>query len=201
MSKHNKRNNGRKRDLNDSKKNESLYLLIEGETELNYFNVLHKGNSIEIEFELKSKLSLELPKVKDIISEILDKGYDSDEIYFVYDTENNQRYINLFEQMKILRKKVNLIISSSCFEVWLLLHFKQLNHNQFTNADERMSELKLVHSSYIKALPEQEIKDIYLPKTSIAIRNAKIVMGAGLNQSNNHTHTNVHLLVERITQS
>ena len=201
MARFKKRNTAKKQKNSSKLTDKSFYFIVEGETEQAYIKALCRNLSIHpsrCNFKLHSKLG-NYEKFSTIYRDIR-TSHTSKEIFFVYDTENLQSEIDLFNQIKQKHPETNIIISSSCIEVWFLLHFEKLFHNQYKTADERLHELSNLSPTYIKPPNELFITENFIPKISHAINEAKKLHKQALSHNCFYTYTEFHLLISTLEE-
>jgi hypothetical protein len=91
------------------------------------------------------------------------------------------------------------IISTPCFEIWLLLHFIYTTKSYVTS--EKKSAAELVISDLIKKLPlySKSVSNWFnhlVDKQQVAIKNAKKLQEYNVKTKSTNPATNMHELVE-----
>jgi len=197
-----------------------IVIACEGKTEEEYFKLFNEKNII-----LKIKdLSIEILEKQDIkdkksapihILDLLEeyKAYyqiDSDELWMVVDRDSQN---NSKKQLEIIIDKCNklgfnIALSNPTFELWLLLHIKNISEydsttlikikqNRKINKNKRFLEREL--SNLIGGYTKGVIKpDVFLPKVKTAIKQAKQIDKSYKIRKIDNFGTTVFLLVENI---
>ena len=133
-----------------------------------------------------------------------------DEIWVFSDMDlNNDGELNE-AAIDCKKEKMNLVISTPCFEIWLLLHVSDLSQTSFDlnpifdNKRNRKAaqncelELREILGSYNKSkLPI----DKFLPFTKLAIERAQIIDNGHSDKWPTDIGTRVYKLLENIKQS
>lgn len=123
-----------------------------------------------------------------------------DEIWIVLDKDYHANMDKAFNMAK--DNKINIALSSICFEYWVLLHFEKTS-KAFRKCDEVISYIRKKHfSNYLKSDNTYiDLKD----KINIAIKNGKWIVKHNQNDINRgvkiyelSAYTDVHLLVEKL---
>lgn len=150
----------------------TILIVCEGQkTEPNYFNKLkEKYNLSNIEILKNTKPSpSSVVKVAEEKAKEYKLDMNNDVVYCVFDRDEHQDINQAFD--RIQAKNFRAILSSRCFEIWYLLHFRYTNHI-FSSYNEIKNELKRVLSGYDK---EPDDYTIFLSDENIqkATNNAK----------------------------
>jgi hypothetical protein len=193
-----RKNSSQKKRSQKSKSSKSLYVQCEGETERNYFQLLFDRDSISAEFKLKSKLNLETPIIKQEIKKLIEKGYHIDEIIYIYDSENCESQINLFKTIREFKYSPKLFITSSCFEVWFILHFQELFPNQYFSPSDRYKNLETVCPGYNKPPTKAFIIEKFIPLLDDALKNSSILFDSAIKQNIFSTYSEIHLFINSL---
>lgn len=196
MKKFNKVNKSQKKSKFETNQDSILLIVCEGETEENYLYALYAKLRISpINIIKKSTLSPSLENFKKELTRLKKDDVFEEEICFVFDTENDSERIAFFkEASKICSSK--FFISSSCFEVWLIMHFKELNYNQPVDADKRYKELQSIISSYAKAPSKQYFIENFIPNTHNAKINSSKCYKRAIKNDDFKTFSQLHLLID-----
>lgn len=177
-----------------------VFIVTEGHTEFNYLDKLRER---DLKFSIIVKKSPETHP-REIFKNCI-RGMEANQIsikdgdlaYCVFDVDNN----SVGEINEVIRhaksKKINIIISNPCMEIFFLLHYStDINH--LNNQNDVINELKK-----------------YIPKYSKTGNNwdiLKELQPTGLNNSRNHTidvkepfepthnGTNLHELLDTINK-
>lgn len=125
---------------------------------------------------------------------------NGDKIYCVFDTDvdkNKQKIIN--EAIRLaLENKIEIVISSPCFELWYRLHFSYTSKKYSTNK-ELINDLKAFIPHYEK---NKNVYEFIKNKTDDAIKNCKMLEedqvknGNIINTINCNPYTSVYKPVE-----
>ncbi len=163
----------RSRKRGHRKPRRKVIIVCEGKkTEINYFNGLKTRNSgVEIIAtygkctDPKSIIKYAEERMKSKWSIDFDEG---DGVWCAFDVDQNDDSTlkDTYEHAKT--KNIQIALSNPCFEIWFLLHYKQI-FSQITRQDTE-KELKTFIKNYEK---NQKINDILKEKLSHAINNAK----------------------------
>ncbi len=121
----------------------------------------------------------------------------------IFDLDQDQTKRSQLEAAKELakKKKVAIVTSNPCFEVWYLEHFGYTS-KPFLNSDEAIKELK-------KRLPEYKKSncdfDVLYPNTEAAIKNCeKLILfheSNGVGDEFANPRTDVHKIVRMLVES
>lgn len=177
------------RNKQNIKAKEKYVILVEGETEVLYLQMLKRNEklvSIDIKPEIPQKKKLE-DQYNQVIA--LSKVYDK--VYWIIDldiilehTKSKKNISNsLLEKFLNYKTKIDkienviLIINHPCLEIWFLIHFKTINKH-FSNCEDANKLLKKYIKDYSKnqAYFTKTNNDIYLklkPYLNTAIKNSK----------------------------
>lgn len=172
------------------KGNPTFALVVDGECEVWYFNMLHRHERGSIKINITPRIP-QKKSLKDQYESVKDQAKDSDKVFWVVDLdvilsearvaksgEENRmqefiRYRNELEKLD----NVVIITNSPCLEFWLLLHF-EFTAKKFANCDAAGKHLKKHLKDYEKsqAYFTKQGNDIYLrlkPYFATAIANAQ----------------------------
>lgn len=199
-----KRNNFKRKTSHRGFIGERFLIACEGESEKLYFeglrdamrnpiisvkiiNELHKSDPLQV--VLKAK---EVSKIKNKKSEIFEY------VWIVIDGDKEDRFAIACEYATKLG--IFVAFSNPCFELWLLLHYK--NHNGYISANQVMKLLKNENTIYDKT-NERFFKTLTMDikKVQIAITNSKqlqMIHAKNQNPMTSNPSTTVHELVEKI---
>ena len=135
---------------------------------------------------------------------------DKDHVWCIFDIDdfyNNSKH-DLLEAVKNAEKNgIKIAYANECFELWILLHFKNLNSSvqRGKNIEREIREAFKINKlgSFTK---NQKVFQILLPFQSKAIKNAKKLLPCNYNDIDwdkmlsvkGNPSTNIHLLVEEI---
>ena len=128
----------------------------------------------------------------------LNKNSEYDKVYCVIDRDQHKKFSEAIKQAK--DNKIRVIISTPCFEYWLLLHFKNTSSPYF-NCAEVITALKEHLPNYEKGQFFNAISyvEVLKPKEENAITSAKQRAGELLGVVNiyaENPYTNMHELIE-----
>jgi len=129
-----------------------------------------------------------------------------DRVACVFDRDNHASYqqaINKLESNKSKKPIYKAVVSTPCFELWLLLHFNYTTKGySYTNkksaADNLLNDLKKILPSYCKSHCKW-FNDL-ISKIDIAIKNAKQLQEHNNKTKSKNPSTNIHELVEFLLQ-
>jgi hypothetical protein len=170
---------------------QSYLFVVEGETEIWYFQMLKRNEkeiikNINLVPEIPTKKSIE--EQYEIIIKNLNVGYDK--IFWIVDLDkilensNKTKKGNLsdIEKFKnyrtdLINKKVIVVVNNPCLEFWFLLHFKYTSKS-FKDCDDLQKELKKHLKDYKKTEKyyTKNDNDIYLrlkEHLNTALENSK----------------------------
>lgn len=193
----------------------TVLIICEGQkTEPNYFNKLKEKyhlSNIEIPKNTKPSPSSVVRVAMEKVREYKLNAKNSI-IYCVFDRDEHKDIDKAFD--RIQAKNFIPILSSRCFEIWYLLHFKYTTR-VFNSYDEIKNELKqeLNLSNYDKE-PDDYTKFLNDENINSAIKNAKKLQEYCKNVlkydteieflrkicKQNLTFTNVNLIVEKMQE-
>lgn len=166
---------------------ETVLIVCEGEkTEVNYFDSLRKAyrlNTANVVIMPSEKGSAPI-SVVDYAIEVGSSTFGIDKVFCVFDRDEHNSYYQALDKInhyKLKRNAINkpkykAIISSPCFELWLLLHFTFTTKN-FSKTGNKSASENLI-AELRKYLPEyaKNEKNLFLQinrHTEVAIKNAK----------------------------
>ncbi|MDR2632932.1 MAG: RloB family protein [Treponema sp.] len=186
------------RKTNSRQLNSTYLILVEGSTELVYFQSLkedsgHFGFTVKLQ---KAKHGNPAPLIEEALKEY-EKGVYRN-IWCVYDCDvlfnnGNERFNNAYNSAK--RQGIQFAESTPCIEVWFILHFEK-PQNFYQNADAVITDLKKHISNYNKSQEWQE-KNLY---KSLKERSAQALINVAKLPALKHnvqtTATSVHELVK-----
>lgn len=148
-----KRRRGKKR-----RTNPRILILVEGETERNYFlaikqDPVYKKSLAALTIEIKKtkkQASKEMViQAEKMIEEAKNYNNKFDSVWLVFDHDNNPKRKETWTRNKATND-INLIFSAIAFEQWYILHFKK-SSKVFTNANTLIADLKNYYPNYAKA--------------------------------------------------
>lgn len=148
-----------------------IYIICEGEkTEHNYFNGFKERNSgVEI-----IPIGGQYTDPKNIV-EFAEKRIDKwsidfeygDAVWCVFDVDRNSDHVLKEANDYAISKNINVGLSNPCFELWFLLHFKDVFSS--ITCEEVIHDLKRHIKNYKKSM---SINDILKPYLSDALKRA-----------------------------
>lgn len=209
-----KRKERSKTDLRRSAEKKSPYetvlIVCEGEkTEVNYFKGLIQNerlNTANIEITHSEKGSAPISIVECAIKNA-EAREGLDRVFCVFDRDSHPSYelaINKINSYKSSRKskskpRFEVIVSSPCFEIWILLHFvyttKSYNRtDKRSSCDKVVTDLKKHISDY-----EKNIDNLYEQTKQYherAISNAEKLKNDNIQTNSTNPATNVHTLIQ-----
>ena len=173
-----------KRISKGKKINPTFYVFCEGESEKEYVNLLKRKYRIPI--EIKSKVEGSGITERSINNfKKQSPTHSKDQTFLIYDMD-----VPVVVERLSSIKNVNLILSNPCFELWLLLHYKDQKGEY--NCTQTESQLNTISGGYSKGRISSEIK-VYLEENS----QTAIIRAKGL-VVNNNPFTGVYLLLEEL---
>ncbi|NEP54905.1 MAG: RloB domain-containing protein [Moorea sp. SIO3C2] len=163
-----KSNDDLRRSRNNKEPRQYILIVVEGDTEYNYFtslNKLLKLPTTKVEL-VKGKGGSPLVIVKKACDLCNSNNYDK--IFSVFDGDKPEEYKKALEQVK--KFDITAIPSIPCFEFWFLLHY-QYNDRPFEKCKDVIFELKNNWiQDYDKAM---DIYSVLKPRLDKAIANAE----------------------------
>lgn len=170
---HNSRNRGKsndnlRRSRNNKESRQYILIVVEGDTEYNYFTSLNKFLKLpttKVEL-VKGKGGSPLVIVKKACDLCNSNNYDK--IFSVFDGDKPEEYKKALKQVK--KFDITAIPSIPCFEFWFLLHYQDTTKH-FEKCNDVIYELK---NNWIKDY--EKAKDMYSlleTKLNDAIARAK----------------------------
>jgi len=188
---------------------ESVQIICEGQTEYVYFKFLI--NFFRLNTANVSVVTGSGSAPVSIVEEGFDLAKnipDIDRVVFVFDRDDHESYeraINMVNTHRAGSKdkskpKYEVITSTPCFEIWLLLHFKCTTkaYNKSgskTAADILISDLRQHIASYQKTNVSHWIEQL-IHRTEAAIKNAQLLQEHNKKTNSINPSTNVHVLIE-----
>ena len=128
-----------------------------------------------------------------------DLGYDL--VFCVIDTDDHKNLDQALELIDVKGPPFTAIVSSPCFEFWLMLHY--VNHVKSFRATSTKSiggvvesALKKLDKSYAKGRAGAWLR--YKDKLDVAIANAKSLHKTAIATGNRNPSTEVHIVVEEM---
>jgi hypothetical protein len=185
------------RKTNNRKKNPTYLILVEGQTELIYFQNL-KETCMSDGFTVICKQANHSNPVL-LINEAFKKSESSvyDNIWCVYDCDvlhgNTENFEGVYQAA--LKQGIHFAESMPCIEVWFMLHFAQ-PRNYYQNADAVVVDLKKHIPQYGKNQEWQRrnLFKVLQERTKTALTNASRL--PPLDHDNQNTATSVPELVK-----
>jgi hypothetical protein len=108
-----------------------------------------------------------------------------DEYWCAFDVEWPKNHPNLDQAVKLAhRHDIHLAISNPCFEIWLLLHFK--NRTRWTDTDKADAESRKLDGRAGKRIDAS----VYLPNRATAARRAAVLAAMHEKNENRFPHDN-----------
>ncbi len=129
----------------------------------------------------------------------LDGGYDH--TFCIFDKDEHESYNRALREIGIFASRANnpipmrAITSVPCFEFWLLLHFEPVTRPMRRCADV-IARLQRHIPGYVKGA--NDVFDALLPRTDIAIRNARLVRRQQAASRADNPLTNFDQLIEQL---
>lgn len=128
----------------------------------------------------------------------LNTGSEYDKIYCVIDRDQHKKFSAAIKQAK--DNKIQIIISTPCFEYWLLLHFKNTS-SPYSNCADVLAALKKYIPNYEKGqfFNATSYVKVLKSKEESAITNAKQRADELCRVTNiyaENPYTNMHELIE-----
>ena len=164
--------------------NPTFYVFCEGESEKEYVNLLKRKYRIPI--EIKSKVEGSGITERSINNfKKQSPTHPKDKTFLIYDMD----VASIVLRLRSI-KNVNLILSNPCFELWLLLHYKDQKGEY--NCSQTENQLNRISGGYHKGGISPEMKVHLNENSQMAIDRAK-----GLNTDNNPS-TGVYFLLEEL---
>lgn len=190
--------------------NPRILILCEGiKTEPNYFEGFKKSRSLTsvVVRPLRSGQVGPTGLLKRVREELRDDP-SWDEVYCVLDHDGRDTKIRAFEsQLAAINKKedschIEMILSSPCFELWLLLHF------EFTNRPFTAGDGRTICADVIKRLQrhlpgyqknDTRIFEKFREQIDTAVTNSeKLQSKDSLSLQSHAPHTNIGHLIKRL---
>ena len=179
------------RKTNTRKANRTILLVVEGQTEKEYFSELKNSEkllSVTIIPKVASHSSVS-NILESAIRESDDKIYDSIWCVFDRDTEVAKKAKAL--EFKAVKKGIKIADSLPTFEVWFLLHYT-IPKSNYLDQDKLIDELKRYIPDYIKG-KRMKAYSLLKSKLGTAMNNAK-----DLESKEYETYCNIYKIFEDI---
>lgn len=179
------------RKTNKKKPNRTILLVVEGQTEKEYFSDLKNSEkllSVTIIPKIASHSSVS-NILESAIRESKYRIYDSIWCVFDRDTKVTKKAEHLESQA--VKKGIKIADSLPAFEIWFLLHYTMPQYS-YSKQDKLIEELKKYIPNYVKG---RSMKTYSLLKSKLdcAMKNAK-----DLESKTYETFCNVHKILENI---
>ncbi len=217
---------GRRKNKSETRlPNRVFVIACEGKTEETYFKAFNKpqyriyvkneNTQIEVLEKLDEKDTKSFPiYVMELLEEYQEYyGADNEELWLVIDRDkqnlNKTQLREIIE--KCVEKKYNIALSSPCFELWLLLHIKdvttyseesleKLKQNKKERAKSKKRFLEKELSQILGGYKKEQIQpEKFLPYVKRAVQQAKLLqLKADLSETDDFG-TTVYVLVEKIS--
>jgi hypothetical protein len=178
-----------------------IYILCEGDTEINYFKGLiydKRLTSVEKPYQPEDYSPLGLVNEARKLLKRDRRNKIPSTVWVVFDKDSHARLSDAFDNPN---ENIKIAFSAICFEYWFLLHFQRTSKS-FNCADDLISYLKKYYKNYDKSL--NHYADLKL-KQDEAIRNAAWIclqnqndLERGMNIYELCSHTDVHLIVKNL---
>jgi hypothetical protein len=183
-----------------------ILVLCEGQvTEFEYLDGLRREEQnrlveVEIDFEggapktLVERAALRKRNSEEEARHAHDENLKYDEVWCVFDVDEHPKLPDARQQAR--DNGIKLAISNPCFELWLLLHFREQNAHIERKAVAAL--LKKHIRNYRKHVPFEIVRDGY----SEAVRRAQQLdkRYSDISTQGGNPSTNVYLLTERIRE-
>ncbi len=177
-------------------KKETLAVVVDGETEVWYFQML-KRNETKLAVNIEPKIP-QKKKLSEKYKKVIELAADYSKVFWLIDLdtivkESKEGKRNQFQvlknYLKIIDKNYKNVVSilnNPCLEFWFLLHFEQTTKH-FPQCKKAETELKKYLKDYEKTQKyfTKQDNDIYLklkPNLTIAMRNAQNTQRKDLNE-------------------
>jgi len=171
-------------------------VLVEGETEKYYIDALRKAERCPIKIKPSIVHQISLKDVKKYIKRYANEEYDK--IFWVVDMDT---YQDEKEEFCKIRQQISgdaeILVNCPCFEVWLLLHFEEVNR-EIHNCGTVINELKgyELMRNYDKTSGFYQRNNIYQKLKPYL--NTAIVRAKKLDQNTVSTKAQIYKLVEEV---
>lgn len=188
---------------------ELVYIICEGQTECKYIDKLisfYRLNTANVDVN-KSQGSAPISIIEEGFQLAQTKS-GIDRIIFVFDRDDHESYERAINQVTAHKPKRNdkskpvydLITSTPCFEIWLLLHFKQTTKaykkaGTRTAADNLIIDLRQHISNYQKTGVGQWFDKVQ-PHIEMAIKNSMLLKLHNAETNSLNPSTNMHELID-----
>ena len=162
-----------------------ILIVCEGQTEEAYFN------AVKAFYRRSNTANIKIVRDRSDPVKIVEKGIrdskndDFDHVYCVIDGDKPER-TTLARKRIQKRKDIDLVVSTPCFELWLLLHFERCDA-PFAECVEVCARLKVRLPDYVKGI-QHDFSPI-TPRIDAAIENAKWLAGRNLTNPATDVHT------------
>lgn len=194
---------GLKRKVSFREPNEVILIVCEGEkTECNYLKILKDSLKIQnVRIEINASSDSAPISVVEFANKFKDKkNYDC--IYCVFDKDTHTSFNEAIDEIN-KNQKIKHIISSPCFEYWILLHFEYTTKSFGQNGTSPCQEL-------IDKCLKKHLKDycknykfssnIINANIKTAIDNAKKAYENAKNNEFETSYTEMHILVDKFLE-
>ena len=183
-----------------------MLILCEGQTEEVYFKGFVAEKNSQNHSRKKVRVEVYQPKqfkpealLKEAIKELKRAKKDQlpfDSVWIVFDRDEHPRIPETFA--KAQKENVNIAYSATCFEFWVLLHFRYTSRS-YSNCQELEHELQRQHIPNYKKGAKSIFKALKA-NTSTAKANAERLLQSLDDQAayRQNPYTSVHLLLQAL---
>lgn len=195
------------------RKNKIIFILCEGETEVNYFKdfatCAHATHKIKVKKGIDTAPLRLVEEAEKIL--LFDQSHNRKllEIWVVFDRDRHISYKAAFEEASKF-PQIKIAWTNPCFEFWLLLHFRSLKQedcnktirftNPLTGKREEVIDYAVFTDKLAEFLPGYRKADKYL-FSNLRSKTPKALGRASFNQINPTTvGSSVGLLIQRLCQ-
>ena len=181
-----------------------IFILCEGETEVNYFlglKVEYHLTALVVDKPIDHSPKGLVKEGKEILKAAKARKDKDIKVWVVFDKDQHQNIPEALHQANALG--INIAFSVISFEYWFLLHFEQTTRPH-AKCDDLISHLKKHYTGYEKA--ESHYKNLK-SRQETAMVNAAFVEKQNQNDLNNGVqvyelgaYTDVHLMINKLLE-
>lgn len=192
------------RNRRNKKLKKKIYIFCEGETEANYFDMLSKKykESYRIKVYAKSTGQTSLQLVNYAIqsyNNMSKKQKDEvDKIYVVFDKDQVEANEIKKAFTRAKGRNIDIGFSNSSFELWLLMHFKDVNTFMNQSDLEKELEAKLNISNYHDSKGKIKLVNYFEDQIYLAMENGNKFDNNFQNNITKNPYTNLKYIINDI---
>lgn len=188
----------------DKKLNKKIYIFCEGKTEKNYFDMLarkyRKSTQISITAKEVSKTAIDLINYANNSINQLSKQKKEEigQIFIIFDKDQITETSIKKSFEKARKLNYNIGFSNASFELWVLLHFVDVNRHLNQKDLERRLEKELKLDNYSRSKGSIDMISKLEDNVYLAMKNGSKFDDDYAEKCDNNPYTNLKYVIEEI---